>query len=359
MGKIIYPRIEINIGKIRENTEYVVDYCGKKGIEIMGISKGICAMPQLVEAMVEGGIRKIGDSRIQNIVNMVEYGINAQMYLIRIPMLCEIDDLVKYTLGSLNSELDTIKAISESAKMQNKIHNVILMVDVGDLREGVWPDKVLDIVGEIIKLPNIKLEGLGANVGCYGGVLPTYENTKILVDLANDIEKEYGLNIETISGGSTLTLDILEKGEIAKGITQFRIGEAILLGRDTTNFRIVPGTIQDTVKLKAQVIEVKTKPSVPIGKIGRDAFGNIPNHKDMGNIKRAIVAVGKQDCRIDALTPVDKNIEIMGGSSDHLLLNISNTKYDVNVGDIVEFDVFYSAMLSLMTSKYVNRSIVG
>jgi predicted amino acid racemase len=40
---------------------------------------------------------------------------------------------------SLNTELDTLKKLSYYAKASNKNHQVIVMVELGDLREGVLP----------------------------------------------------------------------------------------------------------------------------------------------------------------------------------------------------------------------------
>lgn len=349
-----YPCVEIDMKRIQHNAQYIVDYCNNNGIEVMGVTKGVCAISEVTNAMIRGGIKKLGDSRLLNIASLKKAGFDVPIYLIRIPMLSEVKDLVQIAEGSLNSEVEVIKMLSQEAKKIGKIHKVILMVDVGDLREGVLPQDVMDVVEQIVDLKGIELEGLGTNVACYGGVLPTYENTKILLDIAVEIEKKYGIKMKTISGGNTAALGLLDKGELAPGINQLRIGEAILLGTDPTNLRNVPGTFQGALKLKAEVIEVKIKPSCPIGKIGRDAFGNIPNHRDVGLIKRAIVALGKQDCRIEGLTPTNKAMKIIGASSDHLIVDVTKCQ-DIKVGDVIQFDLNYCAMLSLMTSKYVSK----
>ncbi|RKL61745.1 alanine/ornithine racemase family PLP-dependent enzyme [Thermoanaerobacteraceae bacterium SP2] len=351
-----YPQMEIGITRILHNARYIVDYCWKNGIEVMGITKGVCAFEPVVKAMLDGGVKKLGDSRLDNIKALRQAGFDVPIYLIRIPMLSEVREVVHLANGSLNSEVNVIKALSQEARAIGRVHKVILMVDVGDLREGVMPEDVLDTVGQIISLPGIEFEGLGSNVGCYGGVLPSYENTKLLVDLARDIERRFEIKVKTLSGGATASLILLEKGKLAPGINQFRVGEAILLGTDTIGYRIVPGTLQGTMKLKTEVIEVKVKPSCPIGEIGRDAFGNVPFFEDKGPIKRAIVALGKQDCRLEGLIPKDKSIKILGASSDHLLLDVTNSG-DIKVGDIIEFDMSYVAMLSLMTSKYTEKII--
>lgn len=349
------PMVEIDIGKIRENTEHIVSMCKKHKIEVMGITKGVCASEPVVEAMLTGGVKKLGDARMENIISMRKAGIKAPMYLIRIPMLSEVEDVIKYADGSLNSELEVIKALSDKARVQGKKHKVILMVDVGDLREGVLPIETIEVTSKILELSNIEFEGIGTNVGCYGGILPSFENTKILIDLAREIEKKFDIKIKTISGGTTGSLGFLKKGVLAPGINQFRVGEGILLGTNAIDSSPIPGTHQDTMKVKAEVIEVKTKPSYPIGEIVTDAFGNVPVLEDKGNRRRAIVALGNQDCKPNELICVDNSIEILGASSDHLILDVTECSYDIKVGSIIEFYLSYGGMLNIMTSKYVKK----
>ncbi|HHY70401.1 MAG TPA: alanine/ornithine racemase family PLP-dependent enzyme [Thermoanaerobacterales bacterium] len=349
-----FPCVEINLKKIKHNTEHLVNLCTNNGIEVMAVTKGVCGLADVAKTLIKGGAKMLGESRIQNIISLKQSGINVPIYLIRIPMLSEVADVVQWADGSLNSEIKVITALSEEACSFGKNHKVLLMVDVGDLREGVLPENVIDTVGEIIDLPGIEFEGIGTNLGCYGGVMASYENMKVLVDLAKDIEKKYGFKIKTLSGGNSSTLSLLKSGGLASGINQFRLGESILLGNNPSTSRPLPGTYQDTIILKTEVIETKTKPSYPTGKIGKDAFGNIPVFEDKGPMRRAIVALGKQDCIIKDLTPIDRNIQILGASSDHLLLDVTQSS-NIDVGSIIEFNLSYGALLSLMTSKYVTK----
>ena len=59
----------------------------------------------------------------------------------------------------------------------------------------------------------------------------------------------------------------------------------------------------DCFVLNAELIEVKTKPSYPIGLMGMDSFGNTPEIIDQGLMRRGILAIGKQDVALDDLTP--------------------------------------------------------
>jgi predicted amino acid racemase len=245
--------------------------------------------------------------------------------------------------------------LGQAASKLGVKHHIILMEDVGDLREGILTEHVLDTVRRIVNLEGIALDGLGTNMGCFGGILPEYSNLNILVQLGQMIKSTLGVSLEVLSGGGTSSLLLVEKGEMPKGINQLRIGEGILLGTDTTNNRNVEWLQNDAFILQAEVIEVKAKPSVPIGNIGRDAFGNIPEFADVGIRNRAIVAFGKQDGYIEGLIPVESGITILGASSDHMILDITEAARKIQVGDDLAFRVNYAGLLSASKSRYVKK----
>ena len=348
-----YPCIEISLGKIKHNTEQVITLCKKKDITVAGVSKVFCARKAIVNAMIEGGVQLVGDSRIENLKNIAD--LNCRKRLLRIPMGSHVADVVRYADISLNSELCTIKKLSEAAKEIGKTHDIVLMIDVGDLREGILESDALEVVGEILKLDNINLCGIGTNLTCYGGVIPDESNLGKLVKLREDIEQEFNIKVPIISGGNSSSLYMALNGKMPVGINQLRIGEAIMLGRETAFGNIVEGCYSDCFTLKGEIVEIKYKPSVPTGNIGVDAFGEKPTFEDRGIIKRAIVAMGRQDVSVTGLYPVDEDIEILGGSSDHLILDVTKCKGELQVGDIIDFRMDYSCLLMSMTSPYVKK----
>lgn len=72
--------------------------------------------------------------------------------MIRIPLLTEKEEIIKYCDISLNSEYKTIKVLNEEAKRQNKTHKIILMVDLGDLREGYFNYE--ELINDAVKIEN-------------------------------------------------------------------------------------------------------------------------------------------------------------------------------------------------------------
>lgn len=334
----MYPKLVIDVKKLEENTRLIVE---KYDFPIMGVTKAFCAIPEVVQSMISGGIGYVADSRIENLMKVET---KLPKVLLRIPMISQLDKVVKEADMVLISELLTIKLMNLEAKKINKVMKIVLMFDLGDLREGYWFKDDLSFVKEILTLSNIDLFGIGTNLTCYGGIVPKQEHSKMLNTIKQELES-YGANIRMISGGnsSSLYLDEID------GINNLRIGEAILLGRETAFGKLIEGAHDDCFVLEAEVIEAGNKPSFPVGTIGMDAFGNVPTFTDRGNIDRAILAIGKQDLDVDSIQ-YDGNI--LGASSDHLMI-----EGKFNVGDIVRFKLGYGGLLSAATSPYVKKEV--
>jgi len=358
-----YPELEINLSKIQDNAKTIVDKCNQKDISVCGIVKGANGFPEVANALISGGCTEIGDSRIHHLIDLKKADITTPLLLTRIPMISEIDDFIKYVDISLNSELEVIEEINRKAIKNNCIHKVILMCDLGDLREGIMNEAEIVKTAIYIEnhLNNIELYGIGTNLGCYGSIKPTLINLSYLVEIAEKIESNINRILKIISGGATSTLPLVDNDEIPKRINHLRIGECILLGRDLNDlWNLNLGNLSmDTFLLNAEIVELKNKPSYPIGEIFLDAFGETPHYDDNGVRKRAIVAVGKQDFVYhDKLIPRNEDIKIIGSSSDHLILDLEDCVEHYAIGDIISFEMFYAPMLYLSCSKGVHKRFV-
>jgi len=353
----MYPCIEVNLRKIEENSRKMNEMFKKKGISIMAVTKGFSAEPNIAKAMLRGGPLFIADSRIQNLKALKD--LPAKKVLLRLPMISEIDEVLEYADYSLNSELGTLKEIGEAASKKGMIHKVIIMADLGDYREGIRYNKIEEFVDEAVKIKGVEIRGFGVNLTCFGGVIPEHTTLKRLVEITTKMKDKYDLNIEIVSGGSSSSVYLIdEEVGFPDGINNLRLGEVILLGKETAFGERFDGLYHDAFILKAQIIELKDKPSVPHGRIGRDAFGNIPTYEDRGIIMRAIVALGKQDVDPSGIIPQNPELRIIGASSDHLILDLSRTKETYCLGDIVTFYVKYGGMLNAMTSPYVQKVFI-
>ncbi len=349
------PYLTIDLGKIEHNAKTIVDLCRAHGIEVTGITKGVCGHPEVAIAMLRGGVSSIGDSRMRNIRRLRQAGVAARLMLIRVPPLSAVDEVVGSVEISLNSELAILSGLSAAAERTGKAHDVIVMTDLGDLREGVWPDALLPFMADAVKLPGIRIIGLGTNLSCFGGVVPSEENMSRLVACARQVEEDLGLDFEWISGCNSSALELIAVGRMPKRVNHARIGEAILLGRETVRRRPWAGTYQDAFLLHAEVLELKRKPSVPVGERGEDAFGATPRFADRGDIDRALLNIGREDVDIGGLTPLDRRLTILGASSGYLILDATQAKGSIHVGDEIAFSPNYAALVAAMTSEYVEK----
>lgn len=352
-----YPRIIINTKKILHNVKTVVRIANENGMNVAGVTKGFCAHKDIVRAYVQGGVKYLTDARIINLKRLEEFDI--PKLLSRIPMLSEVEDVVRYSDYSLNSELVTMQALSCEALRLNKIHGVIIMVDLGDLREGYFKEEeVYEVIERINDLEGLKLAGIGTNLTCYGGLIPNKELLNRLIDISEKIGDIFHMKLEIISGGNSSTINLLNTDKL-EGINNLRLGESIMCGTESAYGGVIPETYNDAFTLEAEVIEIKDKPSVPTGgKIGKDSFGNTPYFIDRGIRKRIICAIGKQDIDLETIYPIDKDLIVLGGSSDHLILDGSDSLIDYKIGDIVKFNIHYVSILRAMTSEYVDKLII-
>ena len=352
------PRLEIYTQRIEANARAVINLCHSYGVQVACVSKVLSAHPAVVRALETAGADMIADSRLTNLQSMANTGMNLPLLLLRLPTPSRAADVVRCAEYSLNSMVETVELLSEAAQFLKVIHRVIIMVDVGDLREGVWPDRAVEVVRGAAKLPNIEVVGLGCNLACYGGVIPTVENMQELVDVRDACRAATGLELQMLSGGNSANLPLLASGKMPKEINHFRIGEAIMLGRNVIDRSPWPGTTQETFRVVAEIVEVERKPSIPIGNRGQDAFGGYTDFVDRGIRRRAICNMGRQDVVVDGLMPEDPGIIVLGGSSDHLVLDVEEANEEVSIGDEVAFYPTYGALLAASTSPYMQKVVI-
>lgn len=328
---------------------------GQKGVSLMGVSKAVLGNPAIAAAMIQGGVKFIADSRIENIQRMKHAGLSAQFVLLRTAS-SQAESVVKSVDISLNTEINTIKALSYFAKAHHKTHQIILMVELGDLREGILPYDLSRFIRETLTLSHIKIVGIGCNLACYGGIKPDGSNMQELSKLATAIEKEFKICLEIVSGGNSANYEWYKSGQDIAKVNNLRLGESILLGRETASRSVIPGLHTGAFQLIAEVIESKKKPSLPVGEICQDAFGNVPSFEDQGVRQRAIIALGRQDVLVSGLKS-SSQLEILGASSDHVILDSYN--HSLQVGEEVSFSLDYGALLTAMTSPFIKKQFSG
>ena len=346
-----YPQLEFDLALLRSNADAVISRCRGMGIRVCGVIKGVDGLPEAARVLRAAGAAELGTSRLEQVAKCRAAGVPGPWLLIRIPGLTELPDVVALCETSLQSEWPTLLALEEECLRQNKTHRVIVMTDLGDLREGFWDKKELVDVCERVErdLPHVHLAGIGVNLTCYGSTKPTPEKMNELVGLARQVEQRIGRKLEIVSGGATSSFTLVHWGTMPAGVNHLRIGEAILLGKDLQvdwGIRDMDYLRMDALTLRAEVVEVKDKPTYPIGEFAIDAFGRKPVYEDRGIRRRAILALGRADVgELESLIPREPGLTVIGGSSDHCIVDVEDCPRRLEVGDIVEFSLCYSHML--------------
>ena len=346
-----YPQLEFDLALLRSNADAVISRCRGMGIRVCGGVKGVDGLPEAARVLRAAGAEELGTSRLEQVAKCRAAGVPGPWLLIRIPGLTELPDVVALCETSLQSEWPTLLALEEECLRQNKTHRVIVMTDLGDLREGFWDKKELVDVCERVEreLPHVHLAGIGVNLTCYGSTKPTPEKMNELVGLARQVEQRIGRKLEIVSGGATSSFTLVHWGTMPAGVNHLRIGEAILLGKDLQvdwGIRDMDYLRMDALTLRAEVVEVKDKPTYPIGEFAIDAFGRKPVYEDRGIRRRAILALGRADVgELESLIPREPGLTVIGGSSDHCIVDVEDCPRRLQVGDIVEFSLCYSHML--------------
>lgn len=349
------PRLEIDLEKIHHNAHTLVESFNKRGISVWGVTKAALGLPAIARTLLAAGVEGLADSRIENIQTMRRATISAPMALIRAPMLSQTELVVTNADTSLNTELDVISELSKAAYAVGRNHSVLLMVELGDLREGITPADLEEHVRQTLHLPNIKLKGIGSNLACRCGVAPDDTNMRELSSLADAIDKTFGPVISIVSGGNSSNLGWALGSANTGRINNLRLGEAILLGCEPLHRQPIEGLFTDAITLVAEVIEAKVKPSQPWGEIAETAFGVAPLPANRGPIFQSILAIGHMDTDPEGLT-APPGIDILGASSDHVIVGCGKTR--PKIGDEITFGLNYSALVRAMGSSLVAKKVL-
>ena len=346
------PRLEVDLSKIHHNARQLVERFAASGVSITGICKATQGWPEVANTLLAAGVQFLGDSHIENIESMQRAGIEAPMTLIRSPMPSQVNRVVAAAQMSFNTEIDVIERLSRQAQHVGRTHGVVLMVDLGDRREGILPEDLLKVVRQTLRLPHIVLKGIGTNLACLNGISPDASNMAELSALADLIESTFEIKLELITGGNSANMDWADSDDGFGRINNLRLGEVILLGCETLHRRAIDGLFSDAFTLVAEVIESKRKPAQPRGTVAQAAFGRPWPIAGDGLVMQSIVAIGRQDTDPDGLR-APPGVAITGASSDHLILVTPGQP--LPVGKEVAFGLNYNALVLAMRSPFVAK----
>jgi predicted amino acid racemase len=352
------PAVVIDLDAIVGNARTVTGWARAHGAEVFGVTKATHGLPSVARALLRGGCTGLGESRIENVRRLRHGGIDAPVLMLRIPSAHEAHDVVELCDLSLNSERATLRALAHAAVEAGRAHGVIVMLELGDRREGVPDEELLPLCAYVQQTPGLELAGVGANFMCASGVLPTAEKLEHLVQRARDVEAALGVRLRWVSGGNSANLPLLLSGASPRGVNQLRVGAGILRGEDVLTGGTLPELRDDAFTLEGELVEIKTKPSLPDGETGPDAFGRRQRFEDRGDRVRGIVNVGRVDLAPEGLSALDAEVEVITASSDHLIVDLTRARRFA-VGDTLRFALDYGALVQAMHSPYLEKRIAS
>lgn len=352
--------ITLHREKLKKNYQFLDEKLKENNIDWAVVSKLLCGNKLFLNELIQLGVKQLCDSRVSNLEMIKSISDEVETIYIKPPPKQSIEAIVKYADISFNTEIETIKMLSAEAKRQNKTHKILIMIELGELREGVLRDDLLNFYSEVFKLPNISVIGLGTNLTCMYGVLPSHDKLIQLCLYEQLIEAKFDREIEYVSGGSSVTIPLIFKSLLPKGINHFRIGETLYLGTDVYNNTTFEHMENDVFQLYAEIIELNEKPGNPMGELGKNLTGEILSFEstDQSELSyRAIIDIGLLDIDEEHIKLKDTKVEVVGASSDMLVLDLGANNSGYKVGDLIEFQMDYMGILRIMNSQYIEKRI--
>lgn len=346
--------------RLKHNYGFLDNLFRKNNIEWGVVTKLLCGNRIYIQELLNLGIREMHDTRISNLKVIKEISPDVQTVYIKPAPKRSITKLVKYADVSFNTDYSTIKLLSDEAVKQNKKHKIIIMVEMGDLREGVMGEELLDFYEKVFHLPNISIVGIGTNLNCLNGIMPSEDKLVQLALYKQLIEVKFNHKIPWVSGGTTVTIPMLIKKEVPKPINHFRVGEALYFGKDIFTDGMIKGMRSDVFRLFTEIIELHEKPVVPTGEQMENPSGKITefDEADLGKTSyRAILDIGLLDCNPKYLIPEDESVQVIEASSDMLVLDLGRNEKSHKVGDLVTFQLKYMGALGVMNSNYIQKFV--
>lgn len=353
--------IELNENSLKKNYHFLKRAFEKNNKHWGVVVKLLCGNKTYLEAVARLNPEEIHDSRMSNLEKMKEIAPNIQRVYIKPPPINSVRRLVHCADVSFNTHIRTIRKINEEAGKIGTIHKILIMVELGDLREGVMGEDLISFYQEVFELPNIEVIGIGANLNCLNGILPSYDKLVQLSLYKELLNARFGSHVQWVSSGSSITYPLISRKQVPKGCNHFRIGETLFFGNDIYEQKPIKHMKQDVFTLYAEVIEVRQKPMAANGEQGSNLLGETPEIEPewVGEEGlRVILDVGVLDVSPTDLVPFDPDVEVLGSSSDMMVVHLKKER-EIRLGEMFRFRPNYTGVLSLMNSEYIEKRIAS
>ena len=348
-------QVTFNLEALAQNLAAIDARMRQFGLSWTVVTKSLSGNQRVLAALRDLGVRSMADSRLNNLDTIRKSCPENETWYIRPTSLDAASSVVALADVCLISEIDTAHALDRAAAKLGKKQRIFPMFELGDLREGLQPGEILDFFDATTQLKNLKIVGIGGQLGCIAGVAPRQDHVNQLRLYQKLLEDRYNTKLPWLSVGSSIFLPLLD--DVPTSANHFRIGESLFLGTDLINGGTLPWLRDDVVTFSAEIVELKEKSRVPLGLTVdaapfEDEQGQFAGQKRPSS-QRALLSVGHLDANVHGLNPLQEGVDIAGASSDITVVELP-ADHHYKLGDKLHFRPDYGAFARLMAAPYPN-----
>ncbi|MFP4362850.1 MAG: hypothetical protein ACLFR1_03160 [Spirochaetia bacterium] len=330
--------ITLDAGKIIQNYRKIESVTANLGKKFLFVSKGISGSAKYDFLKIlhsRCGLTRCGETaaaQLQFIPKCIS------PYLLRfLPKDC------LFFLNSTGTLCISNKAQSDIISQFNSVPDLKLVVEVGDLRDGINQAELIPFISSLPKQQKIKVSGLLFNFGCLYGTAPRCSDIDLIDKLISRVRRETGITLEENSIGGTIAIDTVLKCGLPDSIAELRIGEAVLLGESISLRQRYEFLYQETAKLHVEVLEVREK-RITEPPPYFNSCGVMPRKGPMGLRKLAVLGAGALISPEKGIQPTYPGEYLLGSSHDHMVVDITDSNYSYSSGDYFSFALNYTGL---------------
>jgi len=154
--------IETNLATIGRNIREIKRFVGS-GTEVMAVVKANAyghGLVKVAQEAVRSGAAMLGVAIVNEAVMLRQSGIESKILVFGCALPEESPAIVSNDISQVVSNMDIVRALSREGEKQGKRVNVHVKVDTGMGRVGVSFQDAARFIREVVRFPNVELEGL-------------------------------------------------------------------------------------------------------------------------------------------------------------------------------------------------------
>lgn len=154
--------IETNLTTIGRNIREIKWFVGS-GTAVMAVVKANAyghGFVQVAEESVRSGAAMLGVAIVNEAVSLRQSGIESPILVFGCALPEESSRIVSHDISQVVSNMDIVRALSRESEKQGKRVKVHAKIDTGMGRVGVPYQEAVGFIREVVRFPNVELEGL-------------------------------------------------------------------------------------------------------------------------------------------------------------------------------------------------------